>query len=247
MEATLSFAVSDRRDPWQLAATGSVGGGLVYGREGLDAIRPGGEPAPSYGRGSLAISARRELGGHWRLGLRLGAAGAVSRGPALKQRQAYAAGADPLEQFGNPFLRSRGALLVRPGVHYQAAGGGNLRAFDPRLSARGLVGANLELERTVIRRPGAGIFQRAGLAGFADLGHALQGRFSTGALPGLGTSRWLADAGIGLRTDHRLGETSFTLRLDLPLWVNRPGMAQDRQPGRNEFGFRWLVGVGTIW
>jgi hypothetical protein len=247
VEARLDVAVSDRPGPWRLGAYASAGAGLVYGRAGLAAIRPGGAPAPFYGRGTVAASARREFGGGWLFGIRLAAAGALSDGPALKQRQAYAAGADPLEQFGNPLLRSRGALLVRPDVNYHAAGGANLRGFDPRLSARGLVGMNLELERTLFRRPGDGVFQRAGLAAFGDVGHTLQGRFSTAPLPGPAAGRFLADGGVGIRSEHRIGETSFMVRLDFPLWVNRPAVAQDTHPGGDEFGLRWLVGVGAIW
>ncbi|HSR15449.1 MAG TPA: hypothetical protein VLL51_06830, partial [Gemmatimonadales bacterium] len=49
----------------------------------------------------------------------------------------------------------------------------------------------------------------------------------------------VADAGVGLRVDHRIGATSFQTRLDLPLWVSRPGLAQDTHPGADRFGWRW--------
>jgi hypothetical protein len=48
----------------------------------------------------------------------------------------------------------------------------------------------------------------------------------------------VADAGIGLRVGHRIGQTTFQTRLDLPLWVSRPELAQDGGPG-NPVGFRW--------
>ncbi|HMV32133.1 MAG TPA: hypothetical protein PKA50_08430, partial [Gemmatimonadales bacterium] len=51
--------------------------------------------------------------------------------------------------------------------------------------------------------------------------------------------RLLADAGVGLRIDHRIGQTRFTTRADLPLLVNRPALAQDTHPGSDKAGFRW--------
>ena len=59
-------------------------------------------------------TAKRAIGSKGRFGIR--AYGGYSTGSAglAKQRQIYLAGADPLEQFNNPFLRSQGALLVRP-------------------------------------------------------------------------------------------------------------------------------------
>jgi hypothetical protein len=86
----------------------------------------------------------------------------------VKQRQIYAAGQDPLEQLNNPFLRSNGALLVRPDVFYHAAGGGDLRGFDPHLSAQGLVAINLELERAVVNRPKARLFRETSVVTRAD-------------------------------------------------------------------------------
>jgi hypothetical protein len=70
------------------------------------------------------------------------------------------------------------------------------------------------------------------LAAFGDAGHT----FDDPA-----PNRFLADAGVGLRIDHRIGETSFTTRGDFPLVVNRPLFAQDDYPGGERVGFRWTV------
>jgi hypothetical protein len=51
--------------------------------------------------------------------------------------------------------------------------------------------------------------------------------------------RFLMDAGLGLRAEHRIGDTRFTTRFDVPLYVSRPELAQDRQAGDNELEFRW--------
>jgi peptidase M1-like protein len=252
VELTLEAGVGDRRGRWDLAARAAAGGGLVYSRGGLAAARPAGTLSPLYGRGRLELTARRALDQkqRWSLGARGYVEGVVSDGPGVRQRLAYAAGAGPLEQFSNPFLRSDGALLRRPDVNYQMAGGGNARGFSPALASRGLVAGNVELERALRARPRSRLLTRVALAAFGDAAQALQGDFlpSTAAVFPAGlVQRFLADAGVGLRTGHRIGQTSFTLRFDLPLWVNHPALAQDTHPGSNQFGFRWLVGVGAAW
>jgi hypothetical protein len=75
------------------------------------------------------------------------------------------------------------------------------------------------------------------LAAFTDLGHAFQD--DADALVS-GRLRFLGDAGVGLRAEHRIGDTRFVTRFDLPLWVNRPELAQDRAAGDDEVSFRWL-------
>ena len=55
----------------------------------------------------------------------------------------------------------------------------------------------------------------------------------SGGLYGVG------DGGVGLRIDHRIGQTEFQTRFDAPLWVSRPELAQDTYPGDRDFGLRW--------
>ena len=154
-----------------------------------------------------------------------------------KQRQIYVQGADPLERLANPFLRSRGSLLEGDDMRYQLPGGGGLRGIDPRVSTRGLVALNVELERTMVSRPKARLFSRVALAAFTDLAHGFQGDEDA---PSSGRIRFLGDAGVGLRAEHRIGDTRFVTRFDLPLWVSRPELAQDRSPGDDEVAFRWV-------
>ncbi|MBK7351005.1 MAG: M1 family metallopeptidase [Gemmatimonadetes bacterium] len=237
VELGLAAGVTDQVNGWNLASRFGVAGGLAYNPDGLAAATGRTDLDPVYGRGTLELEARRALGAaapgrpaRWSFGFRLFGGVSTSGASAVKQRQVYVAGADPLERFGNPFLRSDGALLVRPDVNYHAPGGGNLRGFDPRLSADGLVAVNLELERTVLLRRGGHLFNRVGIALFGDAGHTFDDRAA---------DRLLADAGIGLRIDHRIGQTRFTTRVDLPLLVNRPALAQDTHPGSDKAGFRW--------
>jgi hypothetical protein len=107
---------------------------------------------------------------------------------------------------------------------------------DPRVSTAAIVALNLELERALVVRPNAPLFSRIALAAFTDLSHAIGGS----AQPLLGDRiRFLGDAGLGIRAEHRIGDTRFTTRLDLPLFVSRPALAQDREPGDDQFAFRW--------
>jgi hypothetical protein len=185
----------------------------------------------------LEGTARRALGARWTVGGRLYAGVADADGLPAKQRQIYLQGADPLERLANPFLRSRGSLLEGEDMRYQLPGGGGVRGIDPRVSTTGAVSLNLELERTMVTRPRARLFSRVALAAFTDLAHGFQ---SDADALAFGRIRFLGDAGIGLRAEHRIGETRFVTRFDLPLWVSRPELAQDRSPGDDELGFRWV-------
>jgi Peptidase family M1 domain len=234
VELQLGSGVSAETGDWRLSLRSSLGGGLAYNQEGLEASgRP--DLDPFYFRGSVEGTARRQLG-RFELGARLYAGAATGDQEAAKQRQIYFQGADPLEQLTNPFLRSRGALLVGEDFHYHAPGGGGVRGADARSSAPSLVALNLELERTLIARPSAGLFSRVALAAFTDLAHSI-GETTTP----LTTDRigFLADAGFGLRAAHRIGDTEFSTRFDFPLYVSQPEVAQDRGPGDDELEFRW--------
>jgi peptidase M1-like protein len=234
VELRLGAGVKTRSGDWALAARGSAGGGLVYHRAGLAAIG-GRELDPFYFRGFMEGTARRPLGGLG-FGARAYVGVASGNSAAPKQRQIYFQGADPLEQLNNPFLRSRGALLVGQDFHHHAAGGAGVRGIDPRVSTAAIASLSLELERTLLARPDARLFNRVALAAFADLSHAIGGS----AQPLTGDRiRFLGDAGVGFRTDHRIGDTRFTTRIDLPFLVSRPELAQDRDPGDDELEFRW--------
>ena len=236
VELRLSSAVATRAGSWELGLGGTLGGGLAYNHAGLAASgRP--DLDPFYARVTLEGSARRELGHRLGLGARLYAGVAGGDGLPAKQRQIYLQGADPLERLGNPFLRSRGAVLEGEDVNYQLPGGGGVRGIDPRVSTRGILALNLELERTMMARPRARLFSRVALAAFTDLAHGFER--SGDVLPG-GRIRFVGDAGLGLRAEHWIGDTRFVTRLDLPLWVSRPALAQDSAPGDGEMAFRWV-------
>jgi hypothetical protein len=241
MELQLASGVQDQRGPWALASRLTAAGGLAYNRNGLAAALGRAGAESFYGRFTVTGTARRSLGrnGPWSLAGRLYAGVTTGDRAVVRQRQLYLAGADPLAQFSNPFLRSRGALLIRPDFYYHAPGGAGLRGFDPRLSAAGIVALTGELERTIRRKPQGKLFRRIGLAAFGDAGHAFNDQR---LYPGGGQLEFLADLGVGIRAEHRIGQTTFTTRADFPLFVSRPALAQDTGPGRGEkAGFRWVV------
>lgn len=115
--------------------------------------------------------------------------------------------------------------------HYHSPGGAGVRGIDRRASTGAVIALNLELDQTVLARPTARLFNRIGIATFGDLAHTFYGN---AILP----SGFIGDAGIGLRADHRIGDTRFTTRLDLPLFVSRPELSVD--PGDDEMDFRWV-------
>jgi hypothetical protein len=234
IELQLSSGVVSQGHDVQGSLRSSVAGGLVYNRQGLSASGRT-DLNPFYFRGSLEGTARRRLLGGV-VGLRAFAGVATGDHATAKQRQIYVQGADPLQQLHNPFLRSRGALLVGDDFRYHAPGGANVRGIDPRVSTSAIIGINLELERTLAARPSARLFNRIALAAFTDLAHGIGGPDQ----PLTGDRiKFIADAGLGLRADHRIGDTRFTTRFDFPLYVSRPELAQDREAGDNEVEFRW--------
>ena len=235
IEAQLASGVRTKTGSWQLELQGSAGGGLVYSRSGLAASGRA-DIDPFYFRGFVEGTARRELSRSLGLGARVYLGAGAGSHDAAKQRQIYFQGSDPLSQLYNPFLRSRGALLVREDFHYHSPGGAGVRGADPRLSTAAIAAINLELERTILLQPSSQLFRRVALAAFTDLSHGIGG--SDQPLTG-DRIRFLGDAGFGIRARHRIGDTEFSTRVDFPIYVSRPALAQDRSFGDNELDFRW--------
>ena len=226
LELTLATVVAESARTWPVRVGATLAGGYSYANAGNPAA--GGV----YGRLTLDGSVRSVTRSRLGVGLRVFAGATLPSDPVPRQRRIPLAGADPYQRFASPFLRSRGSILASSGFHYHAPGGAGLRGFDDRLSAPRALGATVELEYTLSRRPRGGLFYRIALAGFAD------GALADGDLAAADRLTTAADAGLGLRLDHRLGRTSFQTRLDLPLWISRPALAQDDGP-RRPVGFRW--------
>ena len=194
---------------------------------------PGESPSrqPAYARVAASAAVDRVYGAtHVRA--RGFAGAALASGHVPLQRRITIAAADPYEQLSNPFLRSRGALLARGDFYYQDPGGAGLRGLAPALGARQAYGASLEVEEDVWRQ-GGGLARRVAVAAFGD------GALADGDLDPSGRLAAAADAGVGLRMDHRIGTTAFQTRFDFPLWISTPRLAQDSRAGARHVGFRW--------
>ena len=224
VEAAAWWGVAGRSGRWSLDFQAKAVGGVMYRSPGGGFTTATRYDAQPYARPELTATATRMLGSMSRLGLRAYAAGVFSSDPVLSQRRIFLAGADPYQSMSNPFVRSVGAPLVRDDCwcRWHTPGDGNLRGYQQAFSSDRLLAVNAELETTVLR-PRSALVSRVALAFFGDGGIAGDAR----GIGGVGDSsylptsnRWLADAGVGLRITHRVGSTTWTSRLDFPVFVS---------------------------
>lgn len=223
-----------------LRASGAVSLGLVY--QHTTPLAASGQHYVYHGftRTTGEVSVRTPVARGTTFGARLFAGAYLGPSNPVRQLRVAVAGADPYATFANPFLRSRGALLVRPDFHYHAPGGPNLRGFRNDLGGRWAVGVNLELMRTVARRA-AGFLREAALGAFVDLGVA-----DTLAAPSSSPGRWyttLYDGGLGIVTRHQVKDMEWTMRFELPLAVNRWDLAAHEPANSTRFALRWQVSL----
>lgn len=234
VEGSAWIRSSEKRGAWDLSGRLTLASGMEYRNRGAGLTTGSSYDAQLYGRVTGEATAHRWFS---RTGLALRTYGGwveSGRRP-LKQRQLFLAGADPYAQFANPFLRSRGALLSGTDVHYLMPGGGGLRGLAPGITATGLIAVNGDLERSVLFRGKARLFREIRVAAFGD------GGFANGDAPRLGSSSasLVADAGVGIRILHCIGQTPFVTTFDFPVVVSRPRLAVDQQ--HTVVAFRWTV------
>jgi hypothetical protein len=238
VELGLTSGIRDQSGNWLLQLRTGLDGGLVYGRPAGPALEADNAGTELYGRVSIEGTARRELGKALRVALRGFGAATINRDQLPRQRAFFMAGADPYAQLYNPFVRSRGALLVQENINYHVPGGFGLRGFDPRLPATYGLSLNAELERALLTRERA-LFSRVALAAFGDI--AMADAPLAASTLGSADLNLFGDAGIGIRAEHRIGQTRFVTRVDFPLFVSRANLAQDRGgAGDGQARFRWL-------
>jgi hypothetical protein len=223
-----------------LRARGAVSLGLVY-QHATPPVASGTHYLyHGFTRTTGEVSVRTPVARATTFGARVFAGAYLGSSNPVRQLRVAVAGADPYTTFANPFLRSRGALLVRPDFHYHAPGGPNLRGFRNDLGGRWAVGVNLELMRSVARRT-AGFLREAALEAFVDLGVA-----DTLALPSSSPGRWyttLYDGGLGIVTRHQVKGMEWAMRLELPLAVNRWDAAAHDPANSTRFALRWQVSL----
>jgi hypothetical protein len=152
----------------------------------------------------------------------------------------FAANPDPFGQLNNPFLRSEGALLVGNDMAYHAPGGGDVRGANVNVAAPGLAALNGELEFEARRKPRGKLLNRLAFAAFTD---AAQGIGSDDQRPASERLGFLADAGLGVRASHRIGDTPFETRFDFPIYLSDPAFARNDFARDQAFDFRWTFSV----
>jgi hypothetical protein len=215
-------------------------GGIAYRYPGIGIVSADRYDVEGFLRATGEFSTRRPFWGGTTLGARVFAGGYLADAVPVRQRRILIAGADPYETFTHPLLRSRGALFVRPDFHYHAPGGANLRGFDPAAGGRWALSANLELTRTVLTRR-RGFVRDVAAELFADVG--LVDTLAVPSAPARRATTTLYDGGVGVVSRHALGDLQWTMRLELPLVVNRWDSAADARPGDDRFAFRWQVSL----
>jgi len=171
----------------------------------------------------------RDRNNTWRFRLFGGTTVRGARPPI--QDMFFASGAGSRAKFQRFWLRSRGALPEE--INYHLGGDGNLRGYyDHFIYGRRILAFNFE-KRTRMRLPLLSRLMRSirtntTLVGFFDIGKVWDEANS-----------WdLSDAGVGIRFNRRLFRRNYTLRVDFPLWLNRPLV------GEKEVKFRWIVSFG---
>ena len=147
-------------------------------------------------------------------------------------------GANPRQQFNRFYLRSNGSLPEE--LHYQLPGGGNVRGYyNQPIAGDQILALNIEVRKRVtsLAKALGSVFGTTGVALFADVAK-MEFVDSHNEL--------FADAGLGLRFQKFLPDNwltlltrsrHVTLRLDFPIWINKP-LADEKA-----FRFRWIVGL----
>ena len=130
-------------------------------------------------------------------------------------------------------------MLTRADVHYLMPGGGGVRGLAPGITATGLIAVNGDLERSVLSRGTARLFREIRVAAFGDAA------FANGDIPRQGntSASVAADAGVGIRISHCVGQTPFVTSFDFPVVVSRPRIAVTERT--QAFAFRWVVSASS--
>ncbi|HET7024733.1 MAG TPA: M1 family metallopeptidase, partial [Gemmatimonadales bacterium] len=192
-EAGLSHQVSDvSTNGWRTMLGVNAVAGAGYTRPG--ATTTAGTPYDwaAYGRVSVTGTATRRMGA-LALSLRGFVGATIARDSMPREALFFVGGAGPAAELWNPFLRSRGALLVRPDVYYQQPGDGNVRGLSRAIAANHLATFGVELARTVASRPKRHLFNSISVAAFGDAGVA-DGDLAAGSGAEF---KGVAEAGVG--------------------------------------------------
>ncbi|HTO74165.1 MAG TPA: M1 family aminopeptidase, partial [Gemmatimonadales bacterium] len=245
LEGQLFVRSVARHGAWTVSAGTSVGGGVMYSQLGPGVSTARRYDTGLYFHGTAELTARRALGKKFRTNWRAFAGVSESGDPVVRQRQIFLAGADPYDQFRNPYLRSAGSPLAGEDFHYQTPGGAGVRGLSSLAAANQAYSLGGELEWNAFDQKGKGkLFRRIDLAAFGD---AAVANGDVAAAQGSDGLKFVADAGLGVRIAHRIGQTDFVTRFDMPLYVNRPELGVDGSHPDEQVRFRWVFSFEQAW
>jgi hypothetical protein len=225
-------------EQWEDVATLDLGGsgrlqrGAPRGYAFVEGAMSGGlADDRGYGKGEISVGGVR-VRDRTRIALRAYAGATTTNVPA--QRALYVGSADPLSTFFNHWWRPRGALLKRPGMNWLPLGGAGLRGFRWDLADRTLVGSNGEMAFRVMSLPVEGE-PEIWVNVFGDVAHGDRNRL-------------LSDAGIGLALRGQIYDREISVRLDAPVFVNRPALGLERDGvARDQLAARWVLSFNDLW
>jgi hypothetical protein len=242
IEAGPSVSTTIERGATRFYATAGAHGGVAYWNPDAPVDPARSHDVTGFARVTGEASVRGPAWLGTRVGLRLFGGGYLSGSDPLKQRRIMVAGADPYQTFTNPFVRSAGALLVRPGFYYQSPGGAGLRAFQPSLGGRWALAMNGEISRSVLHRS-RGIVRDVAFGAFVDL--AVVDSAATSPNGSDKPYSGLHDSGIGVVTQHQVGDLAWTLRVDFPIEMNAWTLSAADPASTSSIAFRWVVSLSS--
>ncbi|HUK22012.1 MAG TPA: M1 family metallopeptidase [Gemmatimonadales bacterium] len=235
-----TFSTTVEKGRTVFAARTDLKGGVAYSNPGPGLATGSRYDVGGYARLTAEASLRKPFWLGTRLGARLFGGGYLGGSGPIKQRRIMVSGADPYTTFTNPFMRSAGALFVRPDFHYQSPGDANLRGYRPDLGGRWAAALNFEVTRSVISGE-KGVVRDVSLEAFLD--GALVDSLATSPNSGGKAYSDLWDGGLGLVTRQRTGDLDWTVRVEFPLAMNAWHLAPDAGTNDGRVAFRWVVSL----
>jgi hypothetical protein len=173
-------------------------------------------------------------GGAWEPGIR-GFVGFSSSDTPL-QRKLRLAALDPVETFGNHFLRSSGSPLAEEDARFTPRGNGGLRGYDPRVTVKEIMAVNVDLSRRLaeMRWGGTQLELRANV--FADAANVT---FAEGD-----DEEIVGDAGVGLGLRGNIFDRRLDVRFDMPIYLSSPELAIAGKGTGKGVAWRWTISTG---
>jgi hypothetical protein len=205
------------------------------------AMPRGGTPGyGSFGRAEIEGGGTLPLADSGRLSLMLRGFGGVSSNTP-PQRSMGLSSLDPTTTFDNNFLRGSDAILVLPEVPYVPLGGAGMRGYSLYTTMRNVGSVNTQLAFRLNTPKTGTLMPRIQAAIFGDLAYGS----TTGSAFTAGD--WYDDAGVSAILRGALYDKPYALRIDIPIWMNRPTLAPGDQSGTENVAFRWTFTLGDLW